>query len=107
MLSDAEVVAYIGDTEAEQFAVEPQPVLLAVHVDADVAKSADLPAERGQQFVEEVTQRAEAARKDLEQKIHQVVNDRLASMKPARQDEVDQLKTRVDALERKFGAAAD
>ena len=73
----------------------------------DVAKSADLPAERGQQFVEEVTQRAEAARKDLEQKIHQVVNDRLASMKPARQDEVDQLKTRVDALERKFGAAAD
>ena len=37
-----EVVSDVGDTKAEKFSVEVQALLLAVHVDANVAQAPDL-----------------------------------------------------------------
>ena len=73
----------------------------------DVAKSAELPAERGQQFVEEVMDRAETARKDLEEKIHRVVNESIRKSNLATRDDLHRLNARVEELEQKLGAAQD
>ena len=73
----------------------------------DMAKSADLSAERGQQFVDEVVDRAESARKDLQDTIHRVVNEKLAKTNLATRDDVTQLANRVDELERRLKKSQD
>ncbi len=65
----------------------------------DVAKSADLSSEKGQEFVDEVMHRAEKAREDLEATIQKIVNDNLRKTDLPSRDDISRLSDRLAALE--------
>lgn len=70
----------------------------------EFVKSAQLSSEKGQEFIKEVTQRAEKARTDLEATVRRVVNDSLRKTDLATHDDVSRLEARIAELERKLNA---
>lgn len=66
----------------------------------EVAKTANLSAEKGQELVDEAVARARQSREDLETRIKKVVRDTLKETGVATREEVAQLAARVELLER-------
>ncbi len=65
----------------------------------EIAKSADMSAEKGQQFVRDVLDRAEKARDDFESTVQKAVNDTLRKTDLPTRDDIQQLNARIERLE--------
>ncbi|MCH8805733.1 MAG: phasin family protein [Planctomycetes bacterium] len=68
----------------------------------DIAKSAELSSEKGQQFVDEITKRAEKAREELEASVRRLVNDNLSKTDLPTREDIHKLMARIDELEQKL-----
>lgn len=73
----------------------------------EVAQSADLSSDKGQEFVAEVMQRAEKAREDLESTIQKVVNENLRKTDLPSRDDISRLSDRLAALESRLADKSD
>lgn len=65
----------------------------------DVASQAKLSAEKGQEFVKEVSQRAEKAREDLQATVRRMVDDSLRHTSLATRDQLEAIEARLARLE--------
>jgi polyhydroxyalkanoate synthesis regulator phasin len=65
----------------------------------DIAKSANLSADKGQEFVNEAVARAKKGREDLEATVQRMVNDMLARTPVATRDDIGKLTARLEQLE--------
>ncbi len=70
----------------------------------DLAKSAEMSSEKGQEFVDEMVKRGEKARADLESTVQKLVNDNLAKTELPTRDDIAKLIARIDKLEKKLTA---
>ncbi len=68
----------------------------------DIASSANLSAEKGQQFVDEAVARAERGRADFEQEVRRITEDTLSKSGAATHEQVTALEARIAELERKL-----
>ena len=67
----------------------------------EIAESAKLSSEKGQEFVDEVVGKSEKMRKDFEEMIAKAVNEALKKADLPSRDDVAALNKRVDDLEAK------
>ena len=65
----------------------------------EMADNAKLSAEKGQEFVREVTQRAERAREDMQTTVQKAVDDALKRTSVATRDQITSLESRIARLE--------
>ncbi len=65
----------------------------------EMARNAQLSSEKGQEFIDEVMQRADKAREEFEASVRKAVNDNLARTNVATRDDIADLKTRIEKLE--------
>lgn len=65
----------------------------------ELAKSANLSADKGQEFVDEALARARKGREELEATIQRMVNDALKRTSVATRDDIAQLASRLEKLE--------
>ena len=70
----------------------------------ELAKSAELSKDKGQEFVNEVIERGETARKDLEATVQGLVNDSLEKTNLATREDIDRLVARIEELEAKLAS---
>jgi polyhydroxyalkanoate synthesis regulator phasin len=68
----------------------------------DMASAAQLPAEKGQQLVDEAIKRAEEGRRDLDQTVQKIVQDALQAADVPTRAQYDALQARVAVLEQKL-----
>lgn len=73
----------------------------------DLADSAKLSSEKGKKFVEEVVERAEKARDDLESTVHRAVNDQLKKSDLLTRDDIAELTARIEQLEQKLASKSE
>jgi len=66
----------------------------------DIAETAKLSSDKGQEFVDEVVGRSEKMRKELEETVQRIVNESLKRTELASRDDLAQLQTRIEELER-------
>jgi len=66
----------------------------------EIAETAKLSSDKGQEFVEEVVGKSEKMRKELEETVQRVVNDTLKRTDLPTRDDLAQLRARVEELER-------
>jgi len=66
----------------------------------EIAETAKLSSEKGQEFVNEVVGRSEKLRKELEQTIERVVSETLKRTDLPTRDDLAQLRARIEELER-------
>lgn len=67
----------------------------------EIAESAKLSSEKGQEFVDEVVGKSEKMRKDFEEIVAKAVSDALKKADVANRDDLAALNKRVDDLEAK------
>src|SRR5262245_55080726 len=65
----------------------------------EMAENAKASAEKGQEFVKEVTTRAEKARADMDATVRRIVDDTLKRTNVATRDQIAGLETRLARLE--------
>lgn len=65
----------------------------------DLANTAGMSAEKGQEFVNEAVARAEKGRQDLEAQVHDLVDQAIKRANLPTRDEVDALCARIEQLE--------
>ena len=70
----------------------------------EVADTAKLSSEKGQEFVDEVVGKSEKMRQDLEETVQRVVNENLKRTNLPTRDDIAQLRARIDELERNLAA---
>jgi polyhydroxyalkanoate synthesis regulator phasin len=70
----------------------------------EIAKTAKLSTDKGQEFVDEVVGKSEKVRKELEETVQRVVNDTLKRANVPTRDDVAQLQARVEELEGKLAS---
>ncbi len=70
----------------------------------EVAHSANLTSDKGQEFVDTVVDRAEKARADLEARVQRLVQDSLKRAKVPTHDDLAALQARVEQLEQRLAA---
>ncbi len=68
----------------------------------DLAKSANLSAEKGQEFVDEAVNRAKKSRAELEASFQRVVGDMLRKAEVPTREDVTRLTARIEQLERRL-----
>ncbi len=68
----------------------------------DLAKSANLSAEKGQEFVDEAVNRAKKSRAELEATFQRVVTDMLRKAEVPTREDVTRLTARIEQLERRL-----
>jgi polyhydroxyalkanoate synthesis regulator phasin len=73
----------------------------------EMAKQADLSAEKGQEFVNEVMDRAEKARGDFESSVQKAVNEQLKNINIATREDVADLTARLEKIEQALASNAD
>ena len=73
----------------------------------DIAHTAELSADKGQEFVKEAVERAEKGRHDLEQTVQSLVTARLKDLNVPTRDEIDALTARIEKLEQGSGDLAE
>lgn len=73
----------------------------------EVAESAQLSADKGQEFVDEALARAQKGREDLEATVKRVVDDSLKAANLATRDEVAALTAKIEQLEQRCGEKHD
>ena len=66
----------------------------------ELAETAKLSSEKGQEFVDEVVGKSEKMKKDLEDRVQRIVNDTLQRTDLPTRDDIAQLRARVEELER-------
>jgi polyhydroxyalkanoate synthesis regulator phasin len=70
----------------------------------EVADTAKLSSEKGQEFVNEVVGKSEKMRQELEETVQRVVNENLKRTNLPTRDDIAQLRARIDELERNLAA---
>ena len=73
----------------------------------DLADNAKLSSEKGKQFVDEVVQRAEKAREDLESTVRCAVNDQIKKSDLLTRDDIAKLTERIEQLEQKLASKSE
>lgn len=73
----------------------------------DVAETAKLSGEKGEEFVDEVMKRAEKAREDFEVAVQRVVNEQLRKTDLPTHDDIAALCVRIEKLEQTLAAKPD
>ena len=73
----------------------------------DLAKSAEMSSEKGQEFVDEMVQRGEKARAEFEATVQKLVNDNLSKTDLPTRDDISKLIARIDKLEKRLTAKTD
>lgn len=68
----------------------------------EIARSANMSADKGQAFVDEAIARAKQGQTDLEERMQRIVRDTLQRMNCASRDDVAALTARVEQLERRL-----
>jgi len=66
----------------------------------EIAETAKLSSEKGQEFIDEVVGRSEKVRKELEETIQRIVNESLKRTDLPTRDDLAQLRARIEELER-------
>jgi polyhydroxyalkanoate synthesis regulator phasin len=66
----------------------------------EIAETAKLSAEKGQEFVSEVVGRSEKVRAELEETVQRIVNEQLKRTDLVTRDDLAQLRARIEELER-------
>ncbi len=70
----------------------------------DFVKKGDMEEEEKTSFLKELRQKAEEARKDLEETIEKKIKELLKKADVASREEVTQLKNEINALKKKIGS---
>lgn len=68
----------------------------------EIAESAQLSSEKGQEFVKEVLGKSEKAKKDLEETVQKFVNEGLKRMNLPSREDFAALNARIESLENKI-----
>jgi polyhydroxyalkanoate synthesis regulator phasin len=66
----------------------------------ELAETAKLSSDKGQEFVDEVVGKSEKMKKELEQNVQRVVNETLKRTDLPTRDDLAQLRARIEELER-------
>ena len=66
----------------------------------EIAETAKLSTDKGQEFVDEVVGKSEKMRKELEETVQRVVNETLKHTDLPSRDDLAQLRARVEEIER-------
>jgi len=70
----------------------------------EIAETAKLSSDKGQEFVDEIVGKSEKMRKDLEERIQRIVNETLKRADVPSRDDFDQLRARIEELERNLAS---
>jgi len=70
----------------------------------DLAKSGQLSADKGQQFVEEALARAKKGREELDAMVQRTVNEAVRKADLPSRDDIAQLSARLEKLEQNLGS---
>ncbi len=73
----------------------------------EIANSAEMSADKGQEFVNEAVARARKGREDLEATVRRIVGETLKEGGAATRDELAELAARVEKLEQGSGSGAE
>lgn len=72
----------------------------------DMAKSAQLSTDKGEEFVKEAVERAKRGREDLEATVQNAVNDTVKRMNLPSREDITRLETRLAEVEKKLAEQA-
>ncbi|MCQ2974026.1 MAG: phasin family protein [Bacteroidales bacterium] len=67
---------------------------------SDLIHSNKISAEEGKKIVDDFSQNVDSKAKDTEKKIRDIVNETISKFRPATKSEVEDLKKRIEALEK-------
>ena len=70
----------------------------------EIADTAKLSADKGQEFVDEVVGKSEKMRKELEETVQRVVHDTVKRADLPTRDDIAQLRARIEDLERSIAS---
>lgn len=70
----------------------------------ELADTAKLSSDKGQEFVDEVVGKSEKMKKELEQNVQRVVNETLKHTDLPTRDDIAQLRARIEELERSLAS---
>jgi polyhydroxyalkanoate synthesis regulator phasin len=70
----------------------------------EIAKAANLSADKGQEFVDEAVARAKKGREDLDAAVQKIVKESLRKANLPTRDDVAELTARLDKIERTLAA---
>lgn len=72
----------------------------------EIAKSANLSAEKGQKFVDEAVARAKKGRQEFDAAVQRAVDEAIRRTRLATREDLAEMAARIDRLEQKLAAGA-